>query len=195
MDAHFALQITKGILPFDEDIGAFDARFLAADIVQDLIAEAPALGPVGIHPVQHAGPVLGLGAAGPGVEGHDGVVFIIFPFEQGGEFFFLQHGLEFVVILLHFLVQAFLALLQSHVDQLQGVVIQALQLFIAGGFVLQLLDPLQHLLGLLWLIPEARGRGLLFQLGSFLGAILQIQRSPQLHQLRLYIDQIGTQFF
>ena len=48
----------------------------------DLNAEAAALGPARVHAQQHLGPVLGVGAAGAGVQFDDGVVFVIGAAEQ-----------------------------------------------------------------------------------------------------------------
>ena len=62
-------EIAVGVLALDHNGGGLDARLVALLIVHDLIGEAVALGPAGVHPVEHLGPVLGLGAAGAGVEG------------------------------------------------------------------------------------------------------------------------------
>ena len=85
VDAVLPLQEAVGILTLNEDIRGFQARFVALLIVQNLIGEAVALRPAGVHPVEHLGPVLGLGAAGAGVELQNGigVVLIIVAGEQG----------------------------------------------------------------------------------------------------------------
>ena len=49
-----------------------------------------AFGPVGIHPVEHLGPVLRLGAARSRMEGEYGVAGIVFAGQQGGEALFIQ---------------------------------------------------------------------------------------------------------
>ena len=49
-----------------------------------------ALGPAGVHTVQHLRPVLGLGAAGAGVKSHDDVVVVILAGKQGGQTGFLH---------------------------------------------------------------------------------------------------------
>ena len=150
---------------------------------------------MGIHAVQHARPVLGLGAAGPGVEGHDRVVFIVFALEQRGQLLLFHLSQELVVIGLHLGIKALVPFLQGHVDQLQRIIVKGLQGAVAGGLVLQLLDALQHLLRVFRLVPKSGGRRLFLQLLRFPGAVFQVQRAPQLHQLGLYIGQIRPQFF
>ena len=54
-------------------------------IVQGLDLEAVALPPAAVHAQQHLGPVLGLGAARTGMEGENGIVFIILAGEQSGQ--------------------------------------------------------------------------------------------------------------
>ncbi|MPM41492.1 hypothetical protein SDC9_88147 [bioreactor metagenome] len=44
-----------------------------------------ALGPAGIHPVEHPGPVLRLGTPGPGVKGQNGAATVILAGEESGE--------------------------------------------------------------------------------------------------------------
>ena len=129
------------------------------------------------------------------MEGHDGVVLVVFPFEQGGQLLALHLLLEGVVVFLHFGIKALVPFFQGQVDQLQGVVIQPFQFGVLLGFVLELFDALEHFLGILRLIPKAGLGSLFFQLLHFLGAGLQVQRAPQLHEFRFYIGQIGSQFF
>ncbi len=50
--------------------------------VDDLALEAAALGPAQVHPEQHLGPVLGLGAAGAGMDGDDRVLPIVLAAEH-----------------------------------------------------------------------------------------------------------------
>ena len=50
--------------------------------LQQLDLEAPALGPPHQHPQHHLGPVLGVGAPGPGVDVHERVAGVVAPGEQ-----------------------------------------------------------------------------------------------------------------
>ena len=53
-----------------------------------------ALSPAGVHAVEHLGPILGLGAAGAGVDAEDDVGGVVLPGEQGGHAGVLHLGLE-----------------------------------------------------------------------------------------------------
>ena len=48
------------------------------------------LRPAGVHPVEHLAPVLGLGAAGAGVEAENGVAAVVLAGEQSGQIGLLQ---------------------------------------------------------------------------------------------------------
>ena len=51
------------------------------------------LGPHQVHPQEHLGPVAGLGAAGPGVDGHEGVAVVVGPAEHRPQLERLEVGL------------------------------------------------------------------------------------------------------
>ena len=76
-------QVAVGVLPLHHDGGRLDARLVPLLVVHDLIGKAVALGPAGVHAVEHLGPVLGLSAAGTGVDGQDHIGAVILPSEQG----------------------------------------------------------------------------------------------------------------
>ena len=85
--------------------------------------EAPALRPAQVHAQQHLGPVLGLGAAGAGMDGDDGVFVVVFPTQHHLQFQTPQGlflSLEFIV---HFgqggLVGLFLGQFQEHFQILE----------------------------------------------------------------------------
>ena len=56
---------------------ALDARLLAALDVYEACGEAPSFGPAGVHPKQHLGPVLALGAPGARVYEDEGVSAVV----------------------------------------------------------------------------------------------------------------------
>ncbi|GIX14962.1 MAG: hypothetical protein KatS3mg118_2921 [Paracoccaceae bacterium] len=62
------LQPAIGVGPDDLDGRGLDARLLARLLSVSVDLVACALGPAGVHAQQHLGPVLGLGAAGAGVD-------------------------------------------------------------------------------------------------------------------------------
>ena len=90
-DAHqpvhalLGLEEAVGVLALDLDGDRLDAGLFAGQQVEDGHLEAVPLGPADVHPHQHLGPVLRLGAAGAGVDGEEGVPRVVRT---------LQHRLE-----------------------------------------------------------------------------------------------------
>ena len=78
-----ALEISVGHRPADGDRGAVDARLLVVLAVEDLGVVVVVLGPVQIHPQEHLGPVVGVGAAVAGVDRQQGGVGVQRPAQQG----------------------------------------------------------------------------------------------------------------
>ena len=58
-------------------MGALDAGLLAVGDIEDGGVEAAALGPAQVHAKKHLRPVLGLGAAGAGMDGEQGVAGVV----------------------------------------------------------------------------------------------------------------------
>ena len=75
---HQAERVVAG----QQERDALEAGFVAGLVVDDLALEAATLGPLQIHPQEHLGPVLRLGAAGAGMNRHDGVGAIVFAAEH-----------------------------------------------------------------------------------------------------------------
>ncbi len=86
VDADFRLQQAVGVLAVDFEGDALDARAFAFQPVGDHGLEAVALRPAQVHAQQHLGPILALGAAGAGVDGHDGAARVVLAGEQHGGF-------------------------------------------------------------------------------------------------------------
>ena len=190
MDAVFALQKAVGILALNGDGRRLDARLVAVLIVQDLIGKVMPLRPAGIHPVEHLGPVLGLGAAGAGVEGQNGVVVVIFTGEQRGQPCFLQPALQLGKAGLE-LLQKFLVIgLLPHLAQGREVLPLCNELLLTADLVLQLLEPLLHLLGALQVVPESVLSRLILQALRLGPGAVQIQGRRELIQLRLQVPQL-----
>ena len=83
VDAVLPTEVAVGVLPLDHNGGRLNARLVPLLIVHQLVGEAPALGPACVHPIEHLGPVLGLGAPGAGVNGQNHVGPVVLPGEQG----------------------------------------------------------------------------------------------------------------
>ena len=183
--AVLAPQKAVGVLPLDGDGGGLDARLVALFIVEGGALEVVTLGPAGVHPEEHLRPVLGLGAAGAGVEGEDGAVGIILPGEQGLQAGLLDLGLQLCVFRLN-LGQDLLVLgLLAHLAEGHQVLPGGDELVLPLDLVLQLLEAHLHLLGPGQVVPEPVLGGLLLQPRGLLLGALNVQGGGELGELRL----------
>jgi len=80
--ARFADQHSIGVFTGELNGGVLDAGFFAGSLVEHDRAHTFAFRPPEIHAQQYGGPVLRFGAAGAGLDGHDGVEVIAFSGEQ-----------------------------------------------------------------------------------------------------------------
>ena len=80
--AALGLQQSVHVLALDGERGALEPGLVAVLQVVDLDLEAAALEPAQVHAQQHLGPVLRLGAAGAGMDGHDGAALIVLAAEE-----------------------------------------------------------------------------------------------------------------
>ena len=189
MDAVFALQEAIGILALDRDGSGLDAGLVAFLIVQDLIDKAVALSPAGVHPVEHLGPVLGLGAAGAGVELQNSIGVVVLAGEQGGHPGLLHPFLQLGKLAFQFLQNVGVVLLLAHLAQGGQIFPGGDQLLLPCDLVLKLLQPHLHLLRAFQVIPEAVLGGLVLQTCGLLLRAFNIQRGGQLVQLRAKVPQ------
>ena len=74
--AGLGLQPAVGVDALDLQGRRLDAGLLAGGLLDHVDAHAVGVGPARVHPLQHLGPVLGLGAAGAGVDLDIGVVAV-----------------------------------------------------------------------------------------------------------------------
>jgi hypothetical protein len=77
VDARFLTQVAESIVPLDPEGDALDSGFLSWQIIEGFHFITFALGIAHIHSQKHLGPVLGLRAAGAGVDAQDGVADVI----------------------------------------------------------------------------------------------------------------------
>src|SRR6516225_7660920 len=82
VNAGFAREQAVGILPTELNRGVLDAGFFTGSLVENRGVESSALSPAKIHAQEDGSPVLGLRAAGTGLDGHDGVEVIVLAGEQ-----------------------------------------------------------------------------------------------------------------
>ena len=190
MDAVLAFQEAVGVFALDGDGGGFDARLVPVLVVQDFIGEALPLHPAGVHAVEHLGPVLGLGAAGPGVELQNGVAPVVLPGEEGGHPRLggpvLQGGALGFQLLQNLGVVGLLA----HLAQGRQVLPGGDQLLLPGDFVLELFQPLLDLLGALQVVPEPVLGGLVLQARGLLPGGLDVQGGGELVKLRFQLPEL-----
>ena len=73
MHADLALHVAVGVRADDLERHALEAGFEVRLLVHVLDGEAVLLRPSDVHAVEDFGPVAGIGAAGPGLDGDDGV--------------------------------------------------------------------------------------------------------------------------
>ena len=77
MDAALGLQIAVSVAAGAGQRGALDTRLFTIGAFEDVGAVSALLGPAQIHPQEYLRPVLGLGTAGAGMDGHDSRALII----------------------------------------------------------------------------------------------------------------------
>ena len=149
-----------------------------------------ALGPAGIHAVEHLGPVLRLGSTGTGVEGENGVVAVVLTGQQGGQTALADLLFQRVVALHHVVQLGGIVLLLRHFAEGQSVLPLGHQLVVLFDLVFQTLDLTAHLLAALQVVPEAVLLRLLLELGQLLAGLGDAQRLLQLAQSGLQRQQL-----
>jgi len=82
--APLRLEDPVGVLAGDRERRGLEAGLLAWGRLDQLLAEAAVARPAQVHAQEHLGPVLGVGAAGPGVDRDDGVAAVVVAPEERG---------------------------------------------------------------------------------------------------------------
>ena len=85
VNAPLGLEVSVGVRAVDLEGGGRDSSFFGFLVVGDGDFESLVFGPAGIHAIEHAGPVAGLGATGSGLNGDISVVGIGRSVEKGEE--------------------------------------------------------------------------------------------------------------
>jgi hypothetical protein len=167
----------------DDEGGALDARFLAVLVVDHLRGPALGLTEPQVHAQQHGGPVLALGAAGAGGDGHDGVVAVQVPAEHHAQFGLVHPGPQLAFHVLG---------LAEHLRVLAAEFEGGLQVLEAAGELPGQGHVIGHGAALLQdgprrigVVPETRGRNALFDLLQLQGQALGVQVPDHLPDSRL----------
>ena len=128
VDPHLTLQIAVCIFTVHLEGDGLDSRFVSVQQIQDLHGESLLVDPSGVHAVEHAAPVAGLGSARSGMEGHDRVIAVIGPGQERLD----PHGFKCLHELLHVILHVgkdrFVIVFVGHVDQHERLFIEILQL-------------------------------------------------------------------
>src|SRR5450759_892977 len=94
VDPSLSLEQPIYVLALHSQGGALEAGFVAFLRVVHLDLERTVLEPAQVHAQQHLGPVLRLGAAGAGMDGHDRAALVVLAAEEAQLFPTLEVGLE-----------------------------------------------------------------------------------------------------
>jgi hypothetical protein len=121
VNAHFCAQVAVGVDPADGERGTIDAGFVARLIVDHVRAIAAALTPAQVHAHQHLSPVLGLGAARPGMNADDGASMIDGPRQHSLQLGLAHPPLELRGQALEFGQRALVVFGRGELEQLEPV--------------------------------------------------------------------------
>ena len=97
MDAALRLEVAVGVFPVHFEGDILQSGLITRLIVQNVRLEPVRLDPSHVHAKEHLRPILALRAAGAGVDGHDGVVEVMLPVQQRGEFEGVQFAAELLL--------------------------------------------------------------------------------------------------
>ena len=195
VDPLLAFQEPVGIVSLDGKGGAFHPGFFPGEYIQQFHGESLPFRIPGVHPQQHVGPVLGFGAAGPGMEGQDGVVGVILVAEEHAQFQVRQGlpgGFHFAF---DFTLEAVVLFLHGHFPEGLHVFQLLVQPVVGLHFAFQVVGFLGHGLGLVRIIPEPGRRHLVFQVFDPLFLLGNLQTALQFFQFIFQLGDCRFQFF
>ena len=157
-------EIALGVGAADLDRRRFDAGAFAGALFEPFHLAAVVFGPPDIHAQQNLGPVLGLGAAGPGMDLEITVIGVGFARQQALELALGDFGAELLQVGLGLGDDGLVALGLAELDEAELIVELALDAAVAGDRVVELGALTQQRLRRLGLVPELRVLGLGVQL-------------------------------
>ena len=177
--ADFGAQPAEGVLALDMHGGALDAGDFASGQFHDGGFETVLVGPAQVHAQQHVGPVLGLGAAGTGLDVEVGVVGVHLAAEHAAELQFLEdlaQALDFAGDVVH---RAFVVFLDGHGQQVAGVG-QAAGQFVEGLDDLRQLGALTaQILRVFRIVPDVRVFQLAIDFGQTVMLLIVVKDTPE----------------
>ena len=154
MHTGFGFQPAVSIFAFEMNGGGFDAGHFTIGHFHQFGLEACTLAPAQVHAQQHAGPVLGFGAARAGLNVQVAVVGVHLAREHATEFQLGQFGVQLVEFGNDFVYGAFVVFFHRHVEQFFHVDDAGLE-FLQGGDDLIQGDPLTaQVLGFFRGVPD-----------------------------------------
>ena len=190
-----ALEEAVGVVALDLDGRGLDARLVAILVIHDGVLIAVALRPADIHAVEHGRPVLCLRAARAGMQRQERVVRVVFAGQQGSQPHRLCLFGEVLILALQLLEHGVVVLLDGHLAHGVHIVPRRAELLIILAFVLEGLQPLLDLLGVLYVVPEIRALAGSLQLFYLLLRCLKLQRAAQDFESRLGGVELRLIFF
>src|SRR5690606_13070868 len=119
--ADLGAQPAEGVVPLDVDGGALDARHFAGGAFDQVGLEAFVVGPAQVHAQQHFRPILGLGAAGAGLDIQVGIVGVHLAGEHAAEFQLGKTGVEAAHFTANLLHRVGVVLVHRHLQQFPGI--------------------------------------------------------------------------
>ena len=180
VNAVLCLEEAVGIESFYHDGGALNARAVAVQPVDELDLVVAALCPTGDHAVKHLCPVLCLGSARAGVEGNDGIVFVVFAGEEHLNALFLNGGGNLTKLVLNLVHTALVVFLDCHFGENDGILKPRAECVVIGYRVLCLLDGLENLGGVILFAPEIGSQSLFLKLGHSHALFFNAKRRAKL---------------
>ncbi len=166
MHAGFRRHQAERIFAREHEGDALEPRFLTGLVVDDFAPQAAALGPLDVHAKQHLRPVLGLGAARAGMNGHDRVGQVVLAAEHLARFRSVDFLLELVERAREIAGDLFAR--PGPFDQHADVVAAPLERLEKGAIFFEPPPALHHLLRPVLVAPEVGGRGARLYFGELL---------------------------
>ncbi len=161
--ADFTLQKSEGVFAVHREGRGLESCFFARLVVVEHGLKPAPLGPSQVHAQKHVGPILGLGAAGSGMNGDDGVARVVLAREQRLGFKPVEQVTEHADFALQVGIDIFAFF--GEVEVGGDIVAAAREVGIGLEHMLQPLLFAHYLLRSLRIRPQVRVGGLLFNFG------------------------------